>query len=178
MPVHHFTLIVDGPDLQDDAFIHRLFEAGCDDAMAGRIDGVQYVDFDREAASLGEALLSAVTDVEHVDGVSVVRVADAGLVSMADIASRTGRTRESVRLLITGARGPGGFPAPIIDPRSRYRLWRWSDVTHWLTTRLGEADIPDDRFMIAVNASLELRRHRDELAPDSRNRLRALAGLS
>ena len=71
-----------------------------------------------------------------------------------------------------------GFTAPVTDPRSRYRLWRWSDVTHWFTTQLGEADIPDERFMAVVNASLELRRHRDELAPDSRNRLRALAGLS
>ena len=116
MPIHHFTLIVDGPDLQDDMFIDRLFEAGCDDAAIGRSDGIQYVDFDREAASLDEAVLSAVRDVEHVDGVSVVRVADAGLVSMTDIASRIGRTRESVRLLITGARGPGGFPAPVTDP--------------------------------------------------------------
>ena len=31
--------------------------------------------------------------------------------------------------------------------------------------------------MSVVNASLELRRHRDELAPDNRNGLRALAGL-
>ena len=178
MPVHHFTLIVDGSDLQDGAIIDRLFEAGCDDAAVGRSDGIQYIDFDREAANLGEAVLSAVTDVEHVDGVSVVRVADAGLVSMTDIASRVGRTRESVRLLITSARGPGGFPAPVTDPRSRYRLWRWSDVAHWLTTRLGEADIQDDRFLSAINASLELRRHRDELAPANRHRLRALAGLS
>lgn len=177
MPVHHFTLIVDGPDLQDDVFIDRLFEAGCDDAAIGRSDGIQYVDFDREAASLDEAVLSAVRDVEHVDGVSVVRVADAGLVSMTDIASRIGRTRESVRLLITGARGPGGFPAPVTDPRSRYRLWRWSDVMHWLTTQLGEAGFPDDRFLTVLNASLELRRHRDDLIPASRDKLRALADL-
>ena len=32
MSVHHFTLIMDGPDLQGDAIIDRLFEAGCDDA--------------------------------------------------------------------------------------------------------------------------------------------------
>ena len=177
MPVHHFTLIVDGPDLQDDMFIDRLFEAGCDDAAIGRSDGIQYVDFDREAASLDEAVLSAVRDVEHVDGVSVVRVADAGLVSMTDIASRIGRTRESVRLLITGARGPGGFPAPVTDPRSRYRLWRWSDVTHWITTQLGEAGLPDDRFLTVLNASLELRRYRDDLVPASRDKLRALADL-
>ena len=98
---------------------------------------------------------------------------------MSDIASRIGRTRESVRLLITGARGPGGFPAPVTDPRSRYRLGRWSDVTHWLMTQLGEADadFPDDRFLTVLNASLELRRHRDELGPANRNRLRALAGF-
>ena len=77
MPAHHFTLIVDGPDLQDGAIIDRLFEAGCDDAAIGRSDGIQYVDFNREATSLGEAVLSAVRDVEHVDGVSVVRLADA-----------------------------------------------------------------------------------------------------
>ena len=94
MPIHHFTLIVDGPDLQDDALIDRLFEAGCDDAAIGRIDGIQYVDFDREAVSLDEAVLSAVTDVERVEGVNVVRVADAGLGSMADITSRIRFTRE------------------------------------------------------------------------------------
>ena len=178
MPIHHFTLIVDGPDLQDDALIDKLFEAGCDDAAIGRIDGIQYVDFDREAVSLDEAVLSAVTDVERVEGVSVVRIADAGLVSMTDIASRIGRTRESVRLLITGARGPGGFPAPVTDPRSRYRLWRWSDVTHWLTMQLGEAGFPDDRFLTVLNASLEFRRHRDRLAPASQDELRAIIGLS
>lgn len=177
MPIHHFTLIVDGPDLQDDALIDKLFEAGCDDAATGRIDGIQYVDFDREAVSVDEAVLSAVTDVERVEGVSVVRVADAGLVSMTDIASRIGRTRESVRLLITGARGPGGFPAPVTDPRSRYRLWRWSDVTLWLTMQLGEAGFPSDRFLTVLNASLELRRHRSELDPSSRDRLGALADL-
>ena len=76
MPVHQFTLIVDGPDLQDDAFIDRLFEAGCDDATAGRIDGVQHVDFDREAASYDEAVLSAVADIERIGGVQVIRIAD------------------------------------------------------------------------------------------------------
>ena len=115
--------------------IDALFEAGCGDAAIGRIDGVQYVDFDREAPSLDEAILSAVADLERVDGVDVVRIADAGLVSMADIAARIRRTREGVRLLITGARGPGGFPPPVTDPRSRYRLWRWSDVAHWCMNR-------------------------------------------
>ena len=77
MPIHHFTLIVDGRDLQDDAFIDALFEAGCDDAMVGRTGGIQYLDFDREAATRAEAIRSAITDVERVDSVHVVRIATA-----------------------------------------------------------------------------------------------------
>lgn len=178
MPVHQFTLVVEGPDLQDDAFIDRLFEAGCDDAAAGRVDGVQYVDFDREAASYDEAVLSAVADIERIGGFQVIRVADEGLVSMADIARRTGRTRESVRLLTAGARGPGGFPAPVTDPRSRYRLWRWSDVARWFAAQLGEAMDSNDHLATAINASLTLRRHRGELTSAGRTRLNGLAGLA
>ena len=73
MPVHHFTLIVEGIDPQAEPTIDALFEAGCDDATVGRVDGVQYVDFDREAERLGEAINSAVQDVEKVDGAAVLR---------------------------------------------------------------------------------------------------------
>ena len=178
MSIHHFTLIVDGPDLQDDMLIDAVFEAGCGDAAIGRIDGIQYVDFDREASSLDEAILSAVADLERIDGVDVVRIADAGLVSMADIAVRVGHTREGVRLLITGARGPGGFPPPVTDPRSRYRLWRWSDVAHWCTNHLGEDLVnQSDEVLAAFNAGLELRHHRRRLAPPDQARLEAIAGL-
>ena len=100
MPIHHFTLIVDGPDLQDDTLIDAVFEAGCDDAAISRTDGVQYVDFDREAPSLDQVILTAVTDLERIDGVAVVRIADAGLVSIADVdvIAPIGRTREGVGL--------------------------------------------------------------------------------
>ena len=120
MAIHHFTLIVDGPNVQEDALIEALFESGCDDALVGRSEGIQYIEFDREAPDLDVALLSAVADVEKVPGVKVARVADAGLVTMAEIAARVGRTREGVRLLVNGSRGPGGFPPPVTDPRSRY----------------------------------------------------------
>ena len=177
MPVHHFTLIVDGPDLQAGASIDALFEAGCDDALVGCAEGIQYVEFDREAEGLDEAVLSAVADVEKVPGLTVSRVADAGLVSMADIAARLGRTREGVRLLVAGARGPGGFPPPVTDPRSRYRVWRWSDVRRWIVTHLEKEAAPsEDDVLTAVNASLELRRH-GRLHPGRQTVLRELAGL-
>ena len=73
MPVLHFTLIVDGLDLQRQSVVDSLFDAGCGDALVGSTDGVQFIDFDREAASLDDAVLSAVADVEQVPGVRVVR---------------------------------------------------------------------------------------------------------
>ena len=72
MPSHQFTLIVDGPDLQDDSRIEALFEAGCDDAIVGSVDGIQYVDFDRDGPSLDRAVKAAVADLEQLAGVQVV----------------------------------------------------------------------------------------------------------
>ena len=175
MPMFHFTLIVDGPDLQDAFVIDSLFEAGCDDAMVGCSDGIQCVDFDREADDFAEALLTAVEDLERVQGVEVVRIADAGLASLSDMAERLGRTREGVRLLVTGARGPGGFPAPVTDPRSRNRLWHWPDVVRWLNERRGEfPEVEDDCVEAMYNAALELRHGRKQLDPSDPITLRQL----
>ena len=137
MTTHTFTLIVEGPELQSQRLIDSVFEAGCDDALIGRSDGIQYADFDRDADTFEDAILGVIAEPKSIEGVRVARLADAGLVSMANIATRTGRTRESVRLLITGERGPSGFPPPpITDPRSRYRLWRTNEVDHWFRSDL------------------------------------------
>ena len=96
MPNHHFRLIVEGADLQDEAVVDRLFEAGCDDALVGSTDGVQFIDFDRDAGSFDAAVSSAMADVEGVDGVRVVRLEGDGLVATADIAARSGHTREGM----------------------------------------------------------------------------------
>ena len=175
MSTFHFTLIVDGPDLQDQFLIDRLFEAGCDDATIGSSDGVQYVDFDREAEALEDAILSAIDDLEKLEGVEVVRIADAGLASLADIAARIDRTRESVRLLVSGARGPGNFPKPVTDPRSRYRLWRWSEVASWFKEyRGGFPAVADEQLAAMYNAALELRHDRRLLEPTASVSLRDL----
>ena len=42
-----------------------LFEAGCDDATPGSSGGVVVVHFDREARSLGEAVGTAIANVEQ-----------------------------------------------------------------------------------------------------------------
>jgi hypothetical protein len=160
MSDYEFTLLIEG-DLTDASIVAALYDAGCDDATFGVVDGVSFGEFVREAPSLPDALWSAIGQVETT-GLTAIRVEPEDIVSMADIADRLDRTRESVRLLITGQRGPGGFPAPMSHARVRGRLWRWSDVAAWLG-QLDKEDLEDAHFIAAVNAALELRRQTEAL---------------
>lgn len=169
MPEHCFTLIIDGGEADHDA----LYEAGCDDATFGEVDGVRYGDFTREASSLTEAVLSAISDVESVEGLHVRRVEPEDLVTASEIAKRLGRTRESVRLLIAGRRGPGNFPPPSSHLRSRSPLWRWSDVAAW-AQRLTPEEEHTARLLAIVNAALELRNQGRVLPEDDRQAMRPL----
>lgn len=177
MSSHEFTLIVEGPDLQDATVADALFEAGLDDATIGRVGSIQYLDFDREAESFVDAVFSATEGLESaVPGSRVVHLEPDDLVTMSEIAERVGRTRESVRLLISGDRGPGGFPAPATHFRSRQRMWRWQEVAVWFAERLGEEQLVGDperaHFITAFNAGLKWRTVDKEL----QNRIRRLAG--
>ena len=97
---------------------------------------------------------------------------------MADIAARAGRPRESVRLLVTGERGPGGFPPPVNDPRSRYRLWRSSEVQLWFEKSLSEGPSrPDDQVLAAIDAGLELRHLGQQFWKGRSHDLRDLIGI-
>lgn len=164
---HEFTLVLAG-DLDDDAVLDALFEAGCDDATFGRVDGVGYADFVREAPSFGDAVRSALEAVESVPGVRVVRVEPDDLVTMSEVAERLGRSRESVRLLVTGARGRGDFPPPVSHLKARTRLWRWSEVAAWARRHDQSVDPRAASTIAAINAALILRRTFPELAPTER----------
>ena len=109
MPTHHFRLVVEGADLQDEAVVDRLFEAGCDDALVGSTGGVQFIDFDRDAASFDAAVSSAVENVERVRGVRVVRLEGGDPASMANIATRSRRTGEGMFDIVLSLLSGGDF---------------------------------------------------------------------
>jgi len=155
MTEYEFTLMIEG-DLADQAIAAALFDAGCDDATFGVSDGCGYGEFLREAPTFADAVLSAIHQVETVSDLRVARIEPDDIVTASDIAERLDRTRESVRLLIAGRRGPGGFPAPISHSQERGRLWRWSDVAAWLE-RTEPEEREAARFVAAANAALELR---------------------
>jgi hypothetical protein len=147
----------------------------------GERDGVFIADFDREASSFSEALVCAIKDVERaVPGLRVVRVEPEDLVTASEIAARTGRTRESVRQLFEGARGPGDFPRPAAWLSDRTRLWHWSDVSRWFATALNEgANAPEDADLVALaNAVLTLHHFAGRYLDQSSNRQEASSGRS
>lgn len=155
MAEFEFVLVIDG-DVDDDRVIDAVADAGCDDATFGSVDGIGFGEFEREAPSFAEAVLSAIADVESVAGLRVRRVEPDDLLTLSEIAERLGRSREGVRLLVAGERGAGDFPAPVSHLRSRFRLWRWTDVAAWAGS-VSEEERARARVVALVNASLELR---------------------
>jgi hypothetical protein len=163
---HEFTLVLEGTGVLQPENLDAWFDAGCDDATFGEIDGIGFADFTRAAPTAPAAILSAIQQVESgVPGVRVIRVEPDDLVNATDIAQRLNRSRESVRLLIAGERGPGGFPPPLSHLKARGRLWRWSEVARWAGGVL-DHDLPaadTAMFVAALNDALDLRRLSPEL---------------
>jgi transcriptional regulator with XRE-family HTH domain len=175
MPCEHeydFDLVLTGvADLgqeQEDA----LFEAGCDatiSVQSGRVS----LSFSRSAPSLREAILGAIRDVRKANiGARVLKVDDCNLVTQAEIARRIGRTRQLVHQYLTGARGPGGFPAPACEIAEGVSLWQWCEVADWLWRNgmLREETLRESRDVSAINSVLDFIYHQ-QMDPDIVNRL-------
>jgi hypothetical protein len=178
---YEFTLVIEGLDLDDDDQGNALFDAGCDDATFGEVDGRGYADFHRDAGSLTEALISAIRNVESVPGLRVVHSEPDELVTAAEIADRLGKSKEYIRLLANGERGGGAFPAPVSHMRTRNRLWRWPDVAAWAGV-VKPNEVHDAYVLAAVNAMLDLRQLRTQVPDEVKHLASALelelSGLS
>ena len=142
METHNFTVVLEKPRAISAELEEAVFGVGCDDAALCERDGVVYLDFDREAATLDSAITSALSDLFSVDGVRVSHVGPEDLVTPAEVARRAGVSREAVRLWVSGSRGPGGFPVPIAGVDKQTRVWRWASVADWLIQNsLGALDV-------------------------------------
>lgn len=125
-------------------------------------DGVFEARFCRDFPRYEDAVLSALRDIRVVfPEAQLMEVRPDALVTLDDIAERTGRTHESVRLLVKGKRGPGGFPRPTTGVlHRRTKIWRWYEVERWFAEEMG-VEVPGHRhgaFLAAVNQLLELQR--------------------
>lgn len=167
MKTYEFSVVASGLDPRDDDFESRFYDAGCDDATISFQKGHIIVDFARDAASIEDAIASAI-DAVVTAGAKVERVEPDPLVSLADIASRTGMSRAAMTQYAKGQRG-SGFPSPVARITSDSPLWEWSVVARWFWKRnkLGRE--------VAVEATA-VRRANEIIASGERNvgaRLRA-----
>lgn len=129
MTGHDFILKLNRETTDDE--IEALYEAGCSDAGVETGPLGTVIDFTREAPSLAEAIVSAVRDIEKVQGLRAVGVACDNMVTLAQIAERAGVSREAVRLWATGQRRYG-FPAPDFLTPAGEKVWDWPPVADWL----------------------------------------------
>jgi hypothetical protein len=160
MTTHVFVVVLDRQPTDEE--LDRLFAAGCDDATFGVEHGLPIGEFDRTAPTLADAIASAVRAVESAN-LTVVRVLDEDLLTLADIADRIGQSRESVRRYASGERGPGGFPPPVNPARDGTLFYRWSEVAPWLRARL-DLEVPEvELTLVVANLILQARQHRNQV---------------
>jgi hypothetical protein len=142
-------------------------------------DGSYLLEFDRQAPDLPTAVTGARDELARVlPDATLLRLEEDDLPTITDIAKRARRSPESVRLLILGQRGPGGFPPAAGRLDARTRVWRWSDVAEWFESALGEPlpDTADAAFVQAFNDALELRRLSGRLDDSSRVAIEQVLG--
>lgn len=175
MNEYNFRLLLDVPGELTDDDLDALYEATESDATFSRDDQGWSAEFDRQAHGLAKAVMTAIGQLESAPvGVRVRELVsdDEALVTAADIARRTGRSREAIRLYAEGARNRelGPFPPPVVTFASGQRVWRWGDVAPWLARTLGTEPRPaeDREAASAINDFLDLRRRMAHVSRSTR----------
>jgi hypothetical protein len=173
MNQYDFTLSFALPqkDVDPEVFVEQLYGDGCDDALIGiGQHGRIALDFTREASSAGEAVLSALSDVQRVIPGARLIEASPDFVGLTDIANLLGFTRQNMRKLLVKS-GPN-FPLPVHAGKTA--IWHLSTVLDWLT---GEKGRNLDRSLIEisrVNMQCNLFKEAAELDHDISDRLKSL----
>lgn len=160
---YQFILVLKNVDENTPNLEDSLFEAGCDDALINFRNGTVYLDFDRKAASLEEAVMMAIKDVETSSvGAVVANVAPEDLVTESDVAKRLHVKRQAVSLWIKGERRKSKpFPKPIMKLSAKSPFWKWREVVEWLFDNKliikEKEEVENAYFLETLNAVLEER---------------------
>ncbi|AUQ41254.1 MULTISPECIES: helix-turn-helix transcriptional regulator [Yersiniaceae] len=132
MALYNFTLTLSGVTYETEGLEDALYENGCDDALIGAYGNSVYIEFDREAESLDEAITSAIDNIETAGIGAIVESVDSALVGLSDIAEITGMSRQAITMLKDGTRGSGDFPCPVQRIKGQSPLWDWANIADWL----------------------------------------------
>jgi hypothetical protein len=127
---HDFTLkfsLRTGAD--PEAYVDRLYEAGCDDALVGigRRGSIGLM-FTREATSASDAVHSAIRDVKKAIPNAMLTEATPDFVGATDVADLVGCSRQNMRKLMLNCRE--GAPVPVHEGTPS--VWHLAHVLRWL----------------------------------------------
>lgn len=153
MKEFEFTLKFNLSDssLEPDAFIERLEEEGCDDALIGVGQKKRIaLQFNREAKTALNAVVSAIKDVERAIPDAKLIEATPDLVGLSDIAEILRFSRQNMRKLMLS--NMASFPAPIHE--GKLSLWHLSSVLTWFKKERNHA--VDDQLINIAKANMQL----------------------
>jgi predicted DNA-binding transcriptional regulator AlpA len=169
--IYQFTLVLKNVDENTGDLEDSLYESGCDDALINFKNGAVYLEFDREASSLEEAVVSAIKDVQSSSlEADVSSVAPENFVTESEIATRLQLSRQIVSLWIKKKRRKS-FPHPVMRLSEKSPLWKWNEVCVWLYENkiIKDKEIVESAlFFTNINAALE---ERDSRAREIRRHL-------
>ena len=173
MNQYDFTLSFALPqkDVDPEVFVEQLYGDGCDDALIGiGQHGRIALDFTREASSAGEAVLSALSDVQRVIPGARLVEASPDLVGLTDIANLLGFSRQYMRKLVL----KNGPECPLPVHEGKPAIWRLATVLAWFNEqqirKIDEALLGISR----INMQCNLFKESAELDHDLSDRLKSL----
>lgn len=137
--------------IEPDAFIECLEKEGCDDALVGvgqknRIA----LQFNREAETALDAIVSAIKDIERAIPDAGLIEATPDIVGLSDIAEVLNFSRQNMRKLMLN--NISSFPAPIHE--GKVSLWHLSNVLTWFKKEKSHAI--DDQLIDIAKANMQL----------------------
>lgn len=176
MRTWHFSLILSGIDADEDAGFDSLWSACADEPLIGTYDGVSELLFSREAETVEDAVLSAIADVERINGVRVAGLRDESFWTIRDIAACSGRSPAEIRRLIDRA-DDTSFPPHLSDPDEPDPLWRAQEVIAWFRDHKGESlTHPSAAVFAALADTLHARTSCGKLDREQQRRIVGLLG--
>jgi hypothetical protein len=144
-----FEIIFEVEEFTDEIY-DAFKEAGCADAVFVTRSGEHSAQFDRVAECLPEAVESAITDLQSVDGVKIVRIDFDELMDIHAVTTRIGVDAQALNQLIKSTYNPT-FPGPVEWDRNP-KTYEWVAVAGWANTHLPARKLKASKEAEFVNA--------------------------
>jgi len=162
MNKYEFTLTFALPEQQPDPeqYLEALYEAGCDDALAGTgQSGMIALEFTREARSAAEAVNSAIASVKAAIPDSELIEAKPDLVGLSDVADILQCSRQNVRKYMVNY---AGFPKPVYSGAAS--LWHLCELAAFDKINLPDPLAELSRATFRLNLEIQQQRYAKVLA--------------